>query len=171
MGTFHSTPCELLHQLLAILPINIHLSKLVEQAAIRLLALPTNSPVLHHLGQPWCRVHGSSIPLLAPPHVQAHDSCIKCLAKLVPVESRKLPSFEQPLQHRSHPPADRFLVSQAFFKGEEWKKHAKGTIDSHHSKKDQLIIYCRLMGPNPMQTLPTWTAVCIAYKRDQEIDK
>ena len=27
------------------------------------------------------------------------------------------------------------------------------------------------MGPNPTQTLPTWTAVCIAYKRDQEIDR
>ena len=89
----------------------------------------------------------------------------------MPVESRKPLSFDQPPRHRSHPPADRFSVSQAYFKGEEQKKHAKEIIDSHHSKKDQLLIYCRSMGPNLMQTLPTWTVVCIAYKCDQEIDR
>jgi hypothetical protein len=50
MEAFCSSPREPLHQLMAILPIQICLKKLATQVAICLLSLPTSSLVLHRLG-------------------------------------------------------------------------------------------------------------------------
>jgi hypothetical protein len=58
---------------------------------------------------------------------------------------------------------------QESLKGKAWKTQIKELIKSHHSKKDQLLVYCRLMGPNPTQTLPMWTAVCMAFQHSQEV--
>jgi hypothetical protein len=163
MGAFCSVPREPLHQLAAILPVNIHLTKLTTQAAICLLSLPTNSPVLHRLGQPWCADQDSGVPLPYPTHACPPDSCIRRLALRVPVDCRIPPTFEHPPWRSCLPPANRFTVMQESLKGEARKTWIKELIKSHHSKKDQLLVYCRSMGPNPTQTLPMWTAVCTAF--------
>jgi hypothetical protein len=162
MGAFCSTPQEPLHQLAAILPINIHLKKLVSQVAIRLLTLPASSPVLHHLGQPWCSKQGSGVPLPYPLPAHPPNSCIRRLIQLVPADSRRPPTLDLP-------PANHFTVSQTIHKGEERKKLINSIIKSHRDGTDHLLLYCRAMGPNPTQTQPTWTAACVAYRQGQEV--
>jgi hypothetical protein len=61
------------------------------------------------------------------------------------------------------------MVSQHVCKGGERKSLAKEIITSHHSNRDQILIYCRSLGPNPTLTHPTWTAVCVAFRQGQEI--
>jgi hypothetical protein len=31
------------------------------------------------------------------------------------------------------------------------------------------MIYCRSLGPNPTQTLPTWTVVCVAFRQGHKV--
>jgi hypothetical protein len=163
MGAFHSTPHEPLHQLSAILPINIHLMKLVSQAAIHLLTLPPNSPVLHHLGQPWSSDSGSRVPLPYPSLTHPPHSCIRWLTNQVMADSHSLPTFNHPPWWRCLPPANCFSVSQESVKGAEQKNLATEVINSHCSKMDQIIIYCRSMGPNPTQSHPTWMVASVAF--------
>jgi hypothetical protein len=169
MGAFCSTPQELLHQLAAILPINIHLKKLVSQVAIHLLTLPASSPVLHHLGQPWCSEQGSRVPLPYPLPAHPPNSCIRQLIQLVPADSHRPPMLDLPPWRRCLPLANCFTVSQTIHKGKEWKKLINSIIKSHHDGTDHLLLYCRAMGPNPTQTQPTWTAACVAYCQGQEV--
>ena len=34
---------------------------------------------------------------------------------------------------------------------------------------DQLLVYCRALGPNPTWTHPIWTATCVAYHHGREV--
>jgi hypothetical protein len=87
----------------------------------------------------------------------------------VPADSQNPPSFDHPPWHRCFPPPNHFLVPQEFFKGEVWKKWIKEITNSHHSKMDQVVIYCRSLGPNPTQMQPMWTAACVAFRQGQEV--
>jgi hypothetical protein len=87
----------------------------------------------------------------------------------VPADSWNPPTFEHPLWQKCLPPTNCFQVLQEYPKGEEQKNLINKIRRSHHSKTGQLLIYCRSLGPNPMQTLPTWTVVCIAFKQGQEV--
>jgi hypothetical protein len=166
-GAFRSAPREPLHQLTAILPINIHLKKLVSQAAIWLLSLPTNSPVLHRLGHLWSSEQGSGVPLPSPLLLTRPPlTCIRRLAKQVSTDSRRPPTFDNPPWRRCLPPPNRF---EKFYKGKDRKKLVEEITKSHHSRADQLLIYCRSLGPNPTQTLPMWTAACVAFQQNQEV--
>jgi hypothetical protein len=112
MGAFCSMPCEPLHQLSAILPIDLQLKKLFTQAAICLLSLPPNSPVLHRLGPPWCSEQGSTVPLPYPSPMHPPNSCIFWLVQQVPVDSCNPPTFNHPPWQRCLPPTNHFSVSQ-----------------------------------------------------------
>ena len=109
-GAFRSTLREPLHQLTAIPPIHIHLQRLSTQAAICLLTLPTNSPVLHRLGPPWCEAQGSGVPLPYPNITHRPDTCIRRLARKAPVYSRLPPSFNNTPWRRCRPLGDRLSI-------------------------------------------------------------
>jgi hypothetical protein len=87
----------------------------------------------------------------------------------VPADSQNPPTFNHPPWCRCFPPPNHFLVPQEFFKGEEQKKQIKEITNSHCSKTDQVLIYCRSLGPNPTQTQPMWTAACMAFRQGQEV--
>jgi len=54
MGAFWTTPVELLHQLIAILPIHICLQMLSKTAVLTLLTILHSSQLIQCLGPPWC---------------------------------------------------------------------------------------------------------------------
>jgi hypothetical protein len=168
-GAFRSTPREPLHQLTAILPIQIRLKKLVKKAAIRLLTLPTSSPVLHRLGPTWTAREGSGVPLPYNPPANPPDSCIRHLSKQVKLDSRAPPCFDHPPWRRCTPPTEHFTTTHNPCKGEERKRLFKMIKDLHHNRSSPLLIYCRGAGPNPTQTTPMWTGVAVAFWRGTEI--
>jgi hypothetical protein len=169
MGAFQSAPREPLHQLSAILPIQLRIEKLAKQAAIRLLTLPTSSPVLQRLGNPWCSAQGSGIPLPYSPLAHPPVSCVRRLIKRVPADSRRPPDFNHPPWRRCQPPPARFTVSQLVCKGDERKKLISSIVNTHYDKSDKVLIYCRALSPNPTRTHPMWTAACVAFRRGQEV--
>ena len=52
-GAFRTTPCEPLHQLLSILPIDLRLSMLTQNTALRLYRVSKDSQLLKCLGTEW----------------------------------------------------------------------------------------------------------------------
>ena len=53
MGCFRTAPWELLHQFLNILPMDLHIQKIVDNSALCLYRLPRASQLLKRLGEPW----------------------------------------------------------------------------------------------------------------------
>jgi hypothetical protein len=84
-------------------------------------------------------------------------------------DSHSPPTFNHPLWQRCIPPANCFSVTQESVKGTEQKNLTMEIINSHCSKMDQILIYCRSMGPNLTQTHPTWMVACVAFHQGQEI--
>jgi hypothetical protein len=117
IGAFCSTPHEPLHQLAAILPVDIHLTKLLMQAAICLLMFPSSSPVLCQLGQPWCPDQDSGVPLPYPPPTYPPDTCIRLLAQQAPVDCCTPPSFNHPPWKHCLPLTNHFTVPQKLSRG------------------------------------------------------
>jgi hypothetical protein len=55
------------------------------------------------------------------------------------------------------------MVTPTLLKGKDRKQLTNSIIKFHYDRADQLLVYCRVLGPNPMQTLPTWTAAAVGY--------
>ena len=88
MGTFRTTPADLLHQLIAILPIHIHLQMLSKTTALTLLTIPHSLQLIQHLGPPWCDAAELDDHTPLTPHPTPNTS-LTCLASLVPQEARR----------------------------------------------------------------------------------
>jgi hypothetical protein len=168
-GAFRSTPREPLHQLTAILPIQIRLRKLATKAAIRLLTLPASSPVLHRLGLEWSAEEGSGVPLPYNIPARLPDTCIRRLSKEAPLGSRAPPCFDHPPWRRCTPPTERFTITHNPCKGEERKRLFMTIKNLHHNQSGPLLVYCRGAGPNPTQAKPMWTGVAVAFRKGIEI--
>jgi hypothetical protein len=168
-GAFCSTPREPLQQLMAIPPIQVRLGKLFTNAAIRLLSLPPNSPVLHRLGPDWSSREGSGVPLPYNTPARRPDTCIRRLSKHAPVESRSPPCFDHPPWRRCTPPTERFSTTHNPCRGEERSRTLAEIRRLHQARPGPLLIYCRGAGPNPTHTSPQWTGAAVAFWNGTEI--
>ncbi len=83
-GMFQTTPCEPLHQLLNILPIDLHLNMLLQKTAFRLYKAPKGSQLLIRLGGDWHSPSTNDLPLLAPNRASLKTT-LCTLAARVPV--------------------------------------------------------------------------------------
>lgn len=64
--TFRTTPCDPLHQLLNILPMNLWLNMIVQNFMIRLYRVPKASQLLKRLEGAWHTPDPNDLPLPAP---------------------------------------------------------------------------------------------------------
>ncbi len=83
-GTFRTTPCDPLHQLLNILPVDLRLNMLLQKTAFRLYRAPKGSQLLVRLGGAWHTPTADN--LLLPASNRASLKTTLCmLAARVPV--------------------------------------------------------------------------------------
>ena len=67
-GAFHTSPVDPLHQLMGIMPIDLHIQMLNKNAALRLYRLPLSSQLLARVPGPWGAPRPGLIPLpIFPP--------------------------------------------------------------------------------------------------------
>ena len=80
-GTFCTTPQELLHQMLNILPIDLHLRMITDNATLHLYRLQDSSQVLTWLGGDW-QLAGTVTPMPLPtPTCSRAKTTLQALAK------------------------------------------------------------------------------------------
>jgi hypothetical protein len=164
MGAFRTTPTELLHQLIAILPIHIHLQMLSKTAALTLLTIPHSSQLIQRLGPPWCNADelDDNIPLTPHP---SPNTPLTQLMTLVPQEARQPINYHVNQQARLPPRNDQLCALEAIPCGEDRKCLAaqiKEATTNRHNKT--LILFCQGSKLNDRNGTPTGTAVCIAWR-------
>src|SRR6266852_2055496 len=162
MGAFRTTPAEPLHQLIAILPIHIHLQMLSKTAALTLLTIPHSSQLIQRLGPPWCSADelDNNIPLTSHP---TPNTPLTRLAALIPQEARRPFNYSPDRWARLPPQSDRLQVLEAILCGEDRKRLAaqiKEVTSNRHN--NTLILFCQGSKPNDREGTPTGVVVCIA---------
>jgi len=93
-GAFHTTPCELLHQLLTILPVDLRLTMLTQNMAIRLYKVLKESQLLRRLKGNWYMPQPHNPPLPTPNNHRAHTTLCS-LAARVSVKGPRIVSFPE----------------------------------------------------------------------------
>jgi hypothetical protein len=91
-GTFRTTPREPLHQLLTILPMDLRLTMLVQNTALRLYKAPKESQLLVRLGRAWHNPSPNDLPLPTPNRSRA-TTTLRALAARVPPNGPCLDPF------------------------------------------------------------------------------
>jgi hypothetical protein len=91
-GTFRTTPREPLHHLLTILPMDVRLSLLLKNTALRLYKVPKESQLLARLGGAWHVPSASDFPLPTPNRTRAATS-LRALASRVPPNGPRIDPF------------------------------------------------------------------------------
>ena len=91
-GTFRTTPREPLHQLLTILPMDLRLTILIQNTALRLYKAPAGSQTIKRLGAPWRTPTPNEPPLPAPIRERA-TTTLRALAARVPAEGPRIDPF------------------------------------------------------------------------------
>ena len=93
-GTFRTTPREPLHQLLNILPIDLRLNMIVQNAALRLYRTPKDSQLLKRLGGAWHTPNPEDPPLPVPigPAVK---TTLRELATRIPSKGTRIEAFPE----------------------------------------------------------------------------
>jgi hypothetical protein len=83
-GAFRTTPVDPLLQLMGVMPIDIHIKKLIKNASLHLYRLPLNSQLLARVSGPWGPPRAGLIPLpILPPH-RSYISNLRSLAADLP---------------------------------------------------------------------------------------
>ena len=93
-GTFHTTPREPLHQLLNILPMDLRLTMIVQNSALRLYRAPQESQLLKRLGGAWHTPNPDDIPLPIPTRNNVKTT-LRDLAARVPVSGPRIEAFPE----------------------------------------------------------------------------
>ena len=83
-GTFCTTPHKPLHQLLSILPIDLQLTKLTQNMALRLYQVLSESQLLTQLSGDWYTPHPLAFPLPTPNHAKANTTLQLLTLRAVP---------------------------------------------------------------------------------------
>jgi hypothetical protein len=91
-GTFRTTPREPLHHLLTILPMDVRLTLLLKNTALRLYKVPKESQLLLRLGGAWHTHHPDDLPLPTPNRTRA-STTLRALAARVPPEGPRIDPF------------------------------------------------------------------------------
>lgn len=93
-GTFRTTPREPLHRLLNILPMDLRLTMIVQNSALRLYRAPNESQLLKRLGGAWHTPTAGDIPLPVPIENEIKTTLRK-LADRVPVSGPRVEPFPE----------------------------------------------------------------------------
>jgi hypothetical protein len=93
-GTFHTTPREPLHQLLNVLPMDLRLTMLVQNTALRLYRAPKGSQLLKRLGGAWHTPIPEDIPLPVPTR-NSVKTTLRDLAARVPTNGPRIDAFPE----------------------------------------------------------------------------
>jgi hypothetical protein len=91
-GTFHTTPHDLLHQLLTILPMDIRLKMLTQNTALRLYRVSKDSQLLKWLGGEWYTPQPHDAPLPTPNSERA-QTMLHTLVSQVHVKCPRIQPF------------------------------------------------------------------------------
>jgi hypothetical protein len=91
-GAFRTTPCEPLHQLLTILPMDIRLEMLTQNTALRLYRVSRDSQLLKRLGGDWYTLQPQDTPLPTPNNDGAHTT-LRALASRVSAKGPRVLHF------------------------------------------------------------------------------
>ena len=91
-GTFRTTPREPLHHLLTILPMDVRLTLLLKNTALRLYKVPRESQLLARLGDAWHTPSPNDLPLPTPNRASA-STTLRTLAARVPPNGPRLELF------------------------------------------------------------------------------
>jgi hypothetical protein len=83
-GAFHTTPVDPLLQLMGVMPIDIHIKKLIKNASLRLYRLPLTSQLLARVAGPWGPPQAGLIPLPVLPPRRSYISNLRSLAADLP---------------------------------------------------------------------------------------
>ena len=87
-GAFSTTPVDPLHQLMGIMPIDLRLSIIIKNAALRLYRLPPNSQLITRAPGPWGQPRAGLIPLPVLPPRRKYNSNLRSLAAGLPKSQR-----------------------------------------------------------------------------------
>ena len=87
-GAFRTTPVDPLHQLMGIMPIDLRISILIKNAALRLYRLPPNSQLIARAPGPWGQPRAGLIPLPVLPPRRNYVSNLRSLAGPLPKTPR-----------------------------------------------------------------------------------
>jgi hypothetical protein len=93
-GTFRTTPRDALHQLLNILPMELRLNMIVQDAALRLYRAPKESQLLKRLGGAWHTPTPDDLPLPVPIR-NAVRTTLRNLAARVPAQGPRIEAFPE----------------------------------------------------------------------------
>lgn len=93
-GTFRTTPREPLHQLLTILPMDLRLSMLVQNTALRLYKVPKESQLLVRLGGAWHDPTPRDLPLPTP-NRNGSTTTLRALAAKIPSDGPRIDQFPE----------------------------------------------------------------------------
>jgi hypothetical protein len=91
-GSFRTAPREPLHQLLSILPMDLRLTMLTQNSALRLYKVSKESQLLRRLGGDWHTPQPHDFPLPTPNNDGAHTA-LRSLAARVPAKGPHLDPF------------------------------------------------------------------------------
>jgi Reverse transcriptase (RNA-dependent DNA polymerase) len=95
-GTFRTTPREPLHQLLTILPMDLHLNLVTQNTALRLYRAPNGSQLIRRLGGAWHTPSPIDFPLPAPNRRRANTTLCSLAARVPPSGPRIVPFPDPP---------------------------------------------------------------------------
>jgi hypothetical protein len=93
-GCFRTTPLDPIHHITSILPIDIYLNRLLDNAAIRLQSLPSTSQPMLRLGPEW-KLYNGHLPILYQPRkpVTVPHSNLRQLAARTDCQGERLQPY------------------------------------------------------------------------------
>ena len=95
-GAFRTAPCEPLHQLLSILPMDLRLTMLTQNTALQLYRVSKESQLLRHLGGDWYVPQPHDFPLPTPNSERANTALRSLAARASPKGPRINPFPDLP---------------------------------------------------------------------------
>jgi ribonuclease HI len=169
MGAFCTIPVDPLHQLSAILPMDLRLRMLSKTAALSLLSIPHSSQLIQRLGPPWCGLADLRDGPPKLPH-PAPSTALTRLARLAPPESRLAHDFKHGPWVRRSIPSDRLAIDASLPHGEERKLRARAiAAEESNGSPDELRLFCHGGCPSNREGVPIATASCAASLRGKTV--
>ena len=167
-GAFRTTPVDPLLQLMGVMPIDIHIKKLIKNASLRLYRLPLNSQLLARVPGPWGPPRAGLLPLPVLPPRRAYISNLRSLAANLPNGPRIDLLAAPPWQLDFSSP--RLSSNHRVRHGDE-KKLWINTIKSNTSRPNHLTVFARGSKSNWHREDDLQPAIGVAslWVNDQEV--
>jgi Reverse transcriptase (RNA-dependent DNA polymerase) len=168
VGAFCSTPTDPLHQLIAILPIDLCLQMLSKTAALTLLTVPHSSQLIQRLGPPWCNpleCNDGHTPLPFP----IPNTPLIRLANLAPAQARRPANYKHGPWTQLLPNNNHLHLLPDTPRGEDRKWLTESIIHATRNAQDAtLLIFCQGSSPSLPAGNPVSVATCVAWLKGRE---